>query len=334
MRWPYLLAGQASSGRKVGDVLRGDAPQDRHQVGESGVSAVCQQLCSTEDGKTQQHTGSVLLTGGENVSSRRLERSQTLAAVIAADFSQIFVFSKECWFYRGVARRGSVWRHVGVGIAGSWSSWRRIYRCLRRESALCDITKCTDTSFGAASSHTLTGSGSALWHSSVFCLPYQKGRRFWKVFISSRQQTEIKMQSSGVSGEFMLLASNNVREKIGGVELTLHTVLQVFVQLLLLFNSLLRNFGRSGETDQHHTHVVPASLQEDVRGKDSTSHITTNSNWRSSRWNTNNKTSYFTSNKNCVILTVIHPTTVKTATKIKITFVCSVQIYRCPFQLT
>lgn len=42
----YLLAGQASPRWKVGDVLCSDAPQDRHQVRDSGVSAVSQQLCT------------------------------------------------------------------------------------------------------------------------------------------------------------------------------------------------------------------------------------------------------------------------------------------------
>lgn len=79
VRWPYLLAGQASSRWEVGDVLRGDAPQDRHQVGDSSVPAVAQQLCSTT--RRQQHTRSVSLSEAQKeVSSRRLERSRALAA--------------------------------------------------------------------------------------------------------------------------------------------------------------------------------------------------------------------------------------------------------------
>lgn len=42
MQFVYLLAGQASARWKVGDVLCGDAPQDRHQVRDSGLPTVPQ----------------------------------------------------------------------------------------------------------------------------------------------------------------------------------------------------------------------------------------------------------------------------------------------------
>lgn len=49
----YLLAGQASSRWKVGDVLCGNAPQDRHQVRDSSLPEVSQQLYTQKQRRQQ-----------------------------------------------------------------------------------------------------------------------------------------------------------------------------------------------------------------------------------------------------------------------------------------
>lgn len=45
--------------------------------------------------------------------------------------------------------------------------------------------------------------------------------------------------------------------------LTFHSRLQVFVELSVFPHSLLRDFGRVGETHQHNAHVIPTPLRKE-----------------------------------------------------------------------
>lgn len=61
----YLLAGQASSRWKIGDVLCGNAPQDRHQVRDSCIPTVSQELCHTSTKKTTGFVRGYVVYGGK-----------------------------------------------------------------------------------------------------------------------------------------------------------------------------------------------------------------------------------------------------------------------------